>query len=492
MQLPCGHSHTTNCSAARALKAAPHTCPATVQLQLAACGHTLSCKCGDAAAKVLVPRACEEPCGALLTECLHSCKSSCGGCKGLVLGQLVSGWVQAMEQQQQPVWQQLAGVCQQKMQGPTGTLQLLAYLQEKEDAVSAAKSAVAGGRIAARAGFASSSTAGGLQAAALKAQDGTAADVAVREGLRDSWLDWLKQMGQSTAGGGSSSTTADAASTTGGVEAATAAAEPAAATSGSSSSSSGNGAQGSFGSRLRNLFKRSNPPASSATGPQPSSSAPAAATAAAPAATDDGSTTHAAEVQNLDFPASFRLRHPACRNKCSKKSLSCGHPCSSSCHTGKRCPPCTIRCPVSCSHTKCGQLCHKPCFPCAEPCTWRCPHQGACSLPCGAPCDRLPCNFRCEKQLKCGHRCPGLCGEKCLEGYCIHPKCRAKVQKAKPWLIDQVRFLFVNVRAAAAGAGSTCASCSTMVPDWQHVYHAALTKRRESLSQSVITQQDEG
>lgn len=39
-------------------------------------------------------------------------------------------------------------------------------------------------------------------------------------------------------------------------------------------------------------------------------------------------------------------------------------------------------------------------------------------MPCAAPCDRLPCDQRCAKVLSCGHRCPGVCGEPCAEGYC--------------------------------------------------------------------------
>lgn len=39
-------------------------------------------------------------------------------------------------------------------------------------------------------------------------------------------------------------------------------------------------------------------------------------------------------------------------------------------------------------------------------------------MPCAAPCVRLPCNLRCSKNLSCGHQCPGICGEKCPEGYC--------------------------------------------------------------------------
>jgi len=39
-------------------------------------------------------------------------------------------------------------------------------------------------------------------------------------------------------------------------------------------------------------------------------------------------------------------------------------------------------------------------------------------MPCAAPCNRLPCNKHCSKTLSCGHRCPGICGEVCAEGYC--------------------------------------------------------------------------
>jgi hypothetical protein len=34
-------------------------------------------------------------------------------------------------------------------------------------------------------------------------------------------------------------------------------------------------------------------------------------------------------------------------------------------------------------------------------------------MPCAAPCELLPCDERCDEILKCGHRCPSLCGEIC-------------------------------------------------------------------------------
>eukprot|EP00898_Chlorokybus_atmophyticus_P005655 jgi/Chlat1/6090/Chrsp40S05670 len=106
-------------------------------------------------------------------------------------------------------------------------------------------------------------------------------------------------------------------------------------------------------------------------------------------------------------------QHQGTCNKMCGRPLFCGHTCSGSCHAPNPCSPCSKKCQVKCVHTKCSQRCHVPCAPCAEPCAWSCPHQGACTLPCGAPCDRLPCNERCYNILRCGHRCPSVCGEPC-------------------------------------------------------------------------------
>jgi hypothetical protein len=47
------------------------------------------------------------------------------------------------------------------------------------------------------------------------------------------------------------------------------------------------------------------------------------------------------------------------------------------------------------------------------------------------PCDREPCNMRCEKLMKCGHRCPGLCGEACLpHKFCVASECMAKAPES--------------------------------------------------------------
>ncbi|CAG8532918.1 23815_t:CDS:10 [Gigaspora margarita] len=95
-----------------------------------------------------------------------------------------------------------------------------------------------------------------------------------------------------------------------------------------------------------------------------------------------------------------------CTEKCGGR-LSCGHSCMSTCFEcqnlskkAKQNPPFyNMGQIVRSNHGKCAQKCER--------------HKGACNLPCGVPCNRLPCDLRCEKRLYCGHQCFGLCGEKC-------------------------------------------------------------------------------
>lgn len=117
-----------------------------------------------------------------------------------------------------------------------------------------------------------------------------------------------------------------------------------------------------------------------------------------------------------------RTVHPPCKRPCDR-DLFCGHRCAAkSCHGASECPPCaSVACLVACEHSKCGRECKSTCAACSEPCSWRCEHQGACPLPCGSPCIRLPCDRRCEKLLDCGHQCPSVCGERCPERqFCQH------------------------------------------------------------------------
>ena len=101
--------------------------------------------------------------------------------------------------------------------------------------------------------------------------------------------------------------------------------------------------------------------------------------------------------------------HVRCKNKCDRQ-LVCGHICKFPCTPN--CPPCMDECTNYCKHSKCPLRCYQPCAPCMEPCPWQCQHI-RCTARCGEPCDRPPCNAACTKWLSCGHRCIGLCGEKC-------------------------------------------------------------------------------
>jgi AAA domain len=110
--------------------------------------------------------------------------------------------------------------------------------------------------------------------------------------------------------------------------------------------------------------------------------------------------------------------HQKCRKICTKPFGTCNHLCSKRCHHEEDCGLCQSRCEVRCQHSRCAQRCSEPCAPCVEKCTWSCDHQGACTMPCSSPCNRLPCSQRCSKNLPCGHQCPGLCGETCPEQCC--------------------------------------------------------------------------
>ncbi|KAI9184514.1 hypothetical protein H9P43_003567 [Blastocladiella emersonii ATCC 22665] len=80
------------------------------------------------------------------------------------------------------------------------------------------------------------------------------------------------------------------------------------------------------------------------------------------------------------------------------------------------CPPCSATSVPRCDHSRPSTKCGEPSAPCAvASCAWTaCSHGvSACEMPCSAPCTRLPCDSRCERLLRCGHRCPSICGEIC-------------------------------------------------------------------------------
>lgn len=107
--------------------------------------------------------------------------------------------------------------------------------------------------------------------------------------------------------------------------------------------------------------------------------------------------------------------HGVCKQKCGRKYSTCAHVCKAICHGQEPCSPCEAPCDVRCGHSKCVKKCYEPCTPCAEDkCLSACPHS-ACSMPCAAPCDHVPCSKRCERNLACGHQCPSICGESCID-----------------------------------------------------------------------------
>ncbi|EXJ73565.1 uncharacterized protein A1O5_03326 [Cladophialophora psammophila CBS 110553] len=136
------------------------------------------------------------------------------------------------------------------------------------------------------------------------------------------------------------------------------------------------------------------------------------------------------------------ISHQKCRKVCGRPFGTCRHTCRKPCHHGNECGPCLSPCEVRCQHSKCKLLCHEACTPCIERCAWACEHQGTCTMPCSAPCNKLPCDQRCSKGLPCGHQCPGLCGELCPEEYCH--QCTSK-QDTRVDLLEMKTYAEIDV-----------------------------------------------
>ncbi|GJE94480.1 P-loop containing nucleoside triphosphate hydrolase protein [Phanerochaete sordida] len=110
-----------------------------------------------------------------------------------------------------------------------------------------------------------------------------------------------------------------------------------------------------------------------------------------------------------------------------QRRLYCEHECDRACSEDHECTTeCKAPCRQTCAHAHCRQPCSTPCAPCQEPCLWQCPHQ-KCPAPCGSVCARLPCDLRCTSILRCGHRCPSVCGEDCTIQVC--PFCASLEQQ---------------------------------------------------------------
>ncbi|KAF9268371.1 hypothetical protein L218DRAFT_954733 [Marasmius fiardii PR-910] len=102
-----------------------------------------------------------------------------------------------------------------------------------------------------------------------------------------------------------------------------------------------------------------------------------------------------------------------------ERTLYCQHLCGLDCSQDHECNTyCRQPCRQRCGHHECPQVCAVDCAPCAEPCEWVCAHF-SCPVLCGSICARLPCDKPCLHPLKCGHRCPSVCGEPCSDQTCV-------------------------------------------------------------------------
>lgn len=114
-----------------------------------------------------------------------------------------------------------------------------------------------------------------------------------------------------------------------------------------------------------------------------------------------------------------QMQHAKCAGQCGQIG-ECGHECRRPCHDGD-CPPCDEICETTCHH---GTTTHK-CSIVPDPCTQRCNHSEGCSALCCLPCTRTASNNPCTRTLPCGHLCPSLedelCVQSCSECITGHP-----------------------------------------------------------------------
>ncbi|KAI1385349.1 P-loop containing nucleoside triphosphate hydrolase protein [Hypoxylon trugodes] len=138
-------------------------------------------------------------------------------------------------------------------------------------------------------------------------------------------------------------------------------------------------------------------------------------------------------------------KHQICTSICGRDYKACKHACGRGCHPGEDCPPCSMPCPVQCSHSRCLKICSEACTPClVETCSSICPHR-QCTMPCAAPCNWLPCSQRCNKPLSCGHRCPSVCGEICPDTKYCQTCADAEVKAAMVDLLKLQEYQEVNL-----------------------------------------------
>ncbi len=107
--------------------------------------------------------------------------------------------------------------------------------------------------------------------------------------------------------------------------------------------------------------------------------------------------------------------HKLCQFKVNVKGY-CGHQRTLTC-AGLNDQECTKSHYIICAHQEQLVYCNSSVpvnFMCRHRCNWHCRHFQCRNL-CSEECLRPPCNEPCLMKLRCGHTCPGLCGEPCLK-----------------------------------------------------------------------------
>ena len=99
----------------------------------------------------------------------------------------------------------------------------------------------------------------------------------------------------------------------------------------------------------------------------------------------------------VSCPCSENVSQVVCKKRCQRR-LSCGHVCQG-------------KCAEECSQYKCNKKVLKP---------LNCAGGHSLQMKCSDNPGDVKCKEKCNRKLGCGHRCPGLCSEKCENMRCTH------------------------------------------------------------------------
>ena len=99
----------------------------------------------------------------------------------------------------------------------------------------------------------------------------------------------------------------------------------------------------------------------------------------------------------VSCPCSENVSQVVCKKRCQRR-LSCGHVCQG-------------KCAEECSQYKCNKKVLKP---------LNCAGGHSLQMKCSDNPEDVKCKEKCNRKLGCGHRCPGLCREKCENMRCTN------------------------------------------------------------------------